>query len=47
MSYAKCAFGGSDGYMPVKPSPVDSIKEMCKYGDGIGASVFRECGHAR
>jgi hypothetical protein len=37
----------SDGYMPVKPSPVDSIKEMCKYGDGIGASVFRECAHAR
>jgi hypothetical protein len=35
------------GYVRGKPKNGGSLSDMCGYGDGVGADVFRECGAKR
>jgi hypothetical protein len=35
------------GYVGGKPKNDGSISDMCGYGDGVGADVFKECGAKR
>jgi hypothetical protein len=32
------------GYVEGKPKSGGSISDMCGYGDGVGADIFKECG---
>jgi hypothetical protein len=32
------------GYVEGKPKNGGSVSDMCGYGDGVGADIFKECG---